>query len=331
MASNGDIDCWGWNDDGQADDHTGPYVQVGAGNDTCGLKDDGSVECWGGLANQDGPFIQLSVGLWHACGLKPNGSVDCWGSDVTGQADDQDGPFIQVSAGGWHTCGLKPDGSIACWGDNDYGQASDQAGPFIQVDAGTNHTCARKPDGTIDCWGDRWLGKAADQNERFGIYDPGGNLVTNYSFAAGKNPWRIHHDDRSQMTYAISRVKPFAGEYSILITINARGRNVQLHQKNIELQPDTRYELSFAAYSSDGEDISVYLHKHGSPYTNYGIAGETFDLQRRRYEIFTHRFKTPDLPDMNNARLRFWFRPYAKPGTVYHIDHVVLRPLNPNE
>ena len=30
---------------------------------------------------------------------------------------------------------------------------------------------------------------------------------------------------------------------------------------------------------------------------------------------------------VNDARLRFWFKPYAQAGTVYHIDKVVLRPL----
>src|SRR5580765_5197171 len=87
VKANGDVDCWGLNDDGQAADQTGPYVQV-------------------------------SAGFLHTCAVKANGDVDCWGDNGFGQATDQTGPYVQVSAGGSHTCAVKANGDVDCWGNN---------------------------------------------------------------------------------------------------------------------------------------------------------------------------------------------------------------------
>ena len=103
---------------------------------------------------------QVSAGGYHSCGLKNDGSVDCWGYNGNGQATDQAGPFTQVSAGEFHSCGLKSDGSVDCWGYNGNGQATDQAGPFTQVSAGGYHSCGLRSDDNVDCWGDNFYGQA---------------------------------------------------------------------------------------------------------------------------------------------------------------------------
>lgn len=61
---------------------------VGA-NNACGLRDDGSVECWGGseyLNPPPGQYQQVSLGVQHGCGLLLSGEVLCWGDDQFGQA-----------------------------------------------------------------------------------------------------------------------------------------------------------------------------------------------------------------------------------------------------
>ena len=151
-----------------------------------------------------------------------------------------------------------------------------------------------------------------------------GNVVDNFCFADGNRPWKFRHFSQ-QGTFTRSRTDPFAGEFSAEIAIQSPNRNIQLYQHNIQLQPNTTYELSFAAYSSDGRNMSIWLHKHSKPYTNYGLAGQWVNL-KPYWQEFTMTFTTPDLADMNNARLRFWFAPYTDAGTVYHIDRVVLRP-----
>jgi hypothetical protein len=110
------------------------------------------------------------------------------------------------------------------------------------------------------------------------------------------------------------------------VNINIPGGNVQLYQKGIVLQPNTNYRLTFAAYSNNGRDMSLYLHKHGDPYTNYGLNNRLVDLTTG-WQEFTIDFKTKNLTGMNDGRLRFWFAPYDAAGTVYHIDRVVLRPV----
>jgi hypothetical protein len=139
---------------------------------SCGLKADGSVDCWGGngfdfgqVADQAGPFVSVSAGARHSCGLKADGSVACWGNNADGQAAAQAGPYVSISAGYYHSCGLKSDGSVDCWGGNGngFGQAADQAGPFVSVSAGVFHSCGLKADGSVDCWGGGGVGNDVGQ------------------------------------------------------------------------------------------------------------------------------------------------------------------------
>lgn len=160
LKLDGDIECWGDNRIGAAEDQTGPFTQVSIGDSfTCGLKPDGSIHCTtvrGNIApHQVGPFIQVSAGVYYVCGLKSDGSVDCWGpGNYHGELDHQTGPFTQISVGEWHNCGLKSDGSVDCWGFNLYGRAEDRDGPYVQIGSGSYHTCGLTAVGVIDCWGD---------------------------------------------------------------------------------------------------------------------------------------------------------------------------------
>ena len=83
----------------------------------------------------DGEFASVSAGLLHTCGLRWDGSVECWGSDEFGQASPLNGEFSSVSAGGFHTCGLRRDGLVECWGSDEFGQASPLSGEFVSVSA----------------------------------------------------------------------------------------------------------------------------------------------------------------------------------------------------
>ena len=77
----------------------------------------------------------------HTCGLRTDGTVECWGSNTdheenfAGQADAPEGTFTTVDAGGLHTCGLRTDGAIECWGHNDFGQ-SDGPGVYSTITLG---------------------------------------------------------------------------------------------------------------------------------------------------------------------------------------------------
>ena len=66
----------------------------------------------------------------HSCGVRTDGTVECWGSnddpwgDFAGQATAPEGTFITVDVGAYHSCGLRTDGTVDCWGFNEHGQTS---------------------------------------------------------------------------------------------------------------------------------------------------------------------------------------------------------------
>ena len=61
------------------------FVRIASGEyHTCGVKEDGDVACWG--LNDDnqatpkrGAFERISAGLLHTCGLRTDSTIACWG------------------------------------------------------------------------------------------------------------------------------------------------------------------------------------------------------------------------------------------------------------
>lgn len=119
-------------------------------------------------------WVQVSAGEGHACGLRDDGSVGCWGSrcEEHGNCDPPDTSLVQISAGDFHTCGLTDDGEVLCWGcegtsglglfsyDVDFGQCDPPAGTFVEVSVGSTYTCALRDDGRVLCWGNNTHGRA---------------------------------------------------------------------------------------------------------------------------------------------------------------------------
>lgn len=174
-------------------DFTGA-VDVGTGqNHSCGLKDDGTVWCWGyggmlgdGTSNKSNAPVQvkdltdatqLAVFASGSCALKKDATVTCWGSDfgnapklVEGATD-----ITAIDAEGF-TCGLKTDKTVVCWGANSYGQLGDgdtkdrktKAAPVKglanvkEVKVGATHACALLEDNSVKCWGKNGRGQLGD-------------------------------------------------------------------------------------------------------------------------------------------------------------------------
>ena len=143
-------------------------VSAGSLLHSCGLRTDGTINCWGRNAWQQtsapsGTFSAVSAGSEHSCGLRTDGTITCWGDDSEGQTSAPSGAFSAVSAGSFHSCGLRTDGTINCWGDNRWQQTSAPSGTFSAVSASQSHSCGLKTDGAINCWGNtNGLGGEAD-------------------------------------------------------------------------------------------------------------------------------------------------------------------------
>src|SRR4030042_1500979 len=116
--------------------YTGNCQGLSAGDyHTCILKTDGNVDCYGrndqGQAADymGGDAVGVSVGLGHTCVLKSNGNVDCYGNNLYGEtADYMGGDAVGVAAGDDYTCVLKSNGNVDCYGNNTWGQAADYMG-----------------------------------------------------------------------------------------------------------------------------------------------------------------------------------------------------------
>jgi alpha-tubulin suppressor-like RCC1 family protein len=176
------------------------WVQLAAGGlHTCGLRENGIVECWGkndkGQANppSDARFSQITAGDSHSCGLQkdPNAGVPrCWGDNTWGNVGDvPQVAFEKLSAGAFFTCGLQLDHTALCWGQNDDGQTNVVPGEqYKDISAGAHHTCAIRVDGTIYCWG---------QNDCDQATYPGGN---NWEHIASGTQFSCAIDDVGEIT-----------------------------------------------------------------------------------------------------------------------------------
>lgn len=183
-------------------------VQISAGREhTCALEEDGDIWCWG--ENDDGRLgddtktpsttpVQvanitgarhISAGGSNTCAVVADSIVQCWGGNFFGQlADgtttDRDVPvaipdlsaIVEVHAGGGFMCATLPISGARCWGLNPRGQlgngsSSDATTPddvqnldvrVLTLDAGGAHTCAVIEGNTARCWGSNTWGELGD-------------------------------------------------------------------------------------------------------------------------------------------------------------------------
>ena len=163
----------------------------------------------------------------------------------------------------------------------------------------------------------------------YGVYpcpEVVGNLIENYCFEDGPGPWTFWTDGAGG--YTTSTIDPYQGQFAAEVAIQTQGGNVQLYQKDIALKPNALYEISFAAYSSNGRNLSVFVHKNGTPYTNYGLNNFQVDLTTG-WQVYNTTFTTSGFATpVNDARLRFWLAPFDQNNMSYRIDWVVLREVD---
>ncbi|VVB54878.1 Laccase [uncultured archaeon] len=150
------------------------------------------------------------------------------------------------------------------------------------------------------------------------------NLIQNPGFESGKTSWTFYTNGVGTFN---AGPPAYAGNNSARLAFSTVGTNMQLYQQGIKLEPNTLYQLSFAAYSNTGHDIRVRLFKQVTPYTPYGL-DYTANLGTS-WTVFTTQFTTTGfVSNVTDGRLQFWLVPFAKAGDTYYIDNVRLEKVS---
>ncbi|MYG87308.1 MAG: hypothetical protein F4190_02100, partial [Acidimicrobiales bacterium] len=98
-------------------------------------------------------FAAITASAYHNCGLRQNGTVECWGSNRSGESSPPSGAFTAIAIGVGHSCGIRENGTVECWGDNWKGRSSPPSGAFTAITASAYHNCGIRENGTVACWG----------------------------------------------------------------------------------------------------------------------------------------------------------------------------------
>jgi cysteine-rich repeat protein len=150
----------------------GEFLQVAAGDThVCGVRLDGSAECWGGNPDYNQPpagvLERIEPGFLHSCAIDSGGDVECAGYNQWGNTDepapDTTPPidvFTDLTNGGAHSCALRA-GSAECWGWNERGQTNAPGGIFTELSTSAVTSCGLRPDGNVECWGEDGEGEAS--------------------------------------------------------------------------------------------------------------------------------------------------------------------------
>jgi hypothetical protein len=127
---------------------------------TCAVRNDGAVECWGDasgalikLPDSNQGFVQVAVGGGagnsDACALRKDGSVACWGNITQPSV-----ALVSLSLDDDAACGVQPDASISCWGFDPFGATSPPAlSGYSAVALGGQLSCGVHLDHSLACWG----------------------------------------------------------------------------------------------------------------------------------------------------------------------------------
>lgn len=132
-------------------------VAVAAGSfHSVGLRNDGTVVCWGAITNvPDGATntISIAAGAYHNLALQSDGSILAWGNNnAYGQTTVPNSAtnVIAIAAGNYHNLALRADGTVVAWGKSTYGQTNVPANvKVLTIAAGAEHSMFTLEDGSI--------------------------------------------------------------------------------------------------------------------------------------------------------------------------------------
>jgi hypothetical protein len=140
------------------------FSEISAGYDhTCGLKDDGYVECWGwirpggyarlAVPKDLGRVTQIASGDDHSCAITLQKLVRCWGANDEKQLDvpPELGQVSLLAAGQDQTCAVEITNAIRCWPFEPSSMTLD-GDAIVKISVGKEYVCALGSLGGARCW-----------------------------------------------------------------------------------------------------------------------------------------------------------------------------------
>ena len=194
------------------------------------LKENGTVEAWGGWGGSGVPSglrgvkAIYSVGGGAFAALKEDGTVAVWGGSTgtNGHSDVPDGlsGVKTIYSTDNAFAALKDDGTVEAWGDSDYGGSGVPSGlSGVKAIYSTGGAfAALKEDGTVEAWGDSDRGGSGVPDGLSGVK---AIYSTGSAFAALKEDGTVevwgdsHRGGRTPSTLAkVSTIFGYTGFYS---------------------------------------------------------------------------------------------------------------------
>ena len=141
-------------------------INAGGGYHYVGRLVDGTWVCfmsqggtdYGQCALPDQDFVEIRAGGTHTCGIRPDGTLECWGYSEQNVTMAPEGSYSSLSTGAEYSCAISSEtGELTCWGT--YYPDISPSGSYIQVDAGNDFACALSSVGAVTCWGSNVYGE----------------------------------------------------------------------------------------------------------------------------------------------------------------------------
>jgi len=142
---------------------------------------------------------------------------------------------------------------------------------------------------------------------------PSTNLIADPSFESGTASWDFFSNPSASGSWSVT-------SQAAVVQKSGSSNNMQLYQYGINLKPNTNYRLSFDAKKDSGSGFSVFIHKHPTPNTNYGLNGFSVTPTTTWTNYWTNF--TSNSSAQGDARIRFWFS--SSGNGRYYIDNVSL-------
>jgi hypothetical protein len=159
--------CCGGSSEGATRSSESNWVSVGvSAHHSCGLRTDGSVECWGCVDVPDfapndhgqcdappGEFRAVSVSNFRSCALGLDDSVTCWGkADEERSSEDK---FRLLQDGVWASFAIDGNGKVHDWDcvEEAPGDCSPTVPGLTDISVGMDHACGIDSGGVPTCWG----------------------------------------------------------------------------------------------------------------------------------------------------------------------------------